>query len=389
MSSSGYAAAVHAVHAAEALVRNVRQALAQAEEQLAQAQAQLQQTFPAQQQHWQLVPPVESVISQTSMKWKAFQIAMSKASSAQEMSIAHAFIYGVENSDQADHLSPRGLDALSAQLLVENASIMQGTAGLSMTEGSTDKPSETGSPTAAPITQCAWHEAQMCQPYHLTVQYMAVDARKRKESGLEVDGNQCSCDRLPRVIQEICENMARLLQHCPNFCDPTCAHADGMTCDPQMKNETTGPTTFVPTYSPTTKEPTKDPTTAIPTNAPTAPTHAPTQAPTNAPTNAPTQAPTIAPICYDLCSKMRSNKITQSHPRNLREYGKTAPASSEPSSAPSAQPSSEPSSAPSEQPSSEPSSAPTNEPTDSPTAVIPKHQFCHTAMKKHQYCNPE
>ena len=43
--------AVHAVHDAEALVRDMQQALAQAEQQLAQAQAQLQQTIPAQQEH--------------------------------------------------------------------------------------------------------------------------------------------------------------------------------------------------------------------------------------------------------------------------------------------------------------------------------------------------
>ena len=39
--------AVRAVHGAEALVRDMQQALKQAEKQLAQAQAQLQQTVPA------------------------------------------------------------------------------------------------------------------------------------------------------------------------------------------------------------------------------------------------------------------------------------------------------------------------------------------------------
>ena len=49
-------------------------------------------------------------VSQASMKWKAFQIAMNKASSAEQMNNAHAFIY----SDQAEDPSQtRGLDALS------------------------------------------------------------------------------------------------------------------------------------------------------------------------------------------------------------------------------------------------------------------------------------
>ena len=48
-------AAVRVVHKAEALVQDMRQALAQAEQQLAQTQVQLQQTIPAQQERWQLV----------------------------------------------------------------------------------------------------------------------------------------------------------------------------------------------------------------------------------------------------------------------------------------------------------------------------------------------
>ena len=50
-----YNDALVAVHVGRTLVRDMRQALAQAEEQLAQAEAQLQQTIPAQQEHCQLV----------------------------------------------------------------------------------------------------------------------------------------------------------------------------------------------------------------------------------------------------------------------------------------------------------------------------------------------
>jgi len=48
-------AAVRVVYNAEALVRDKRQELVQAEQQLAQAQVQLQRTIPAQQEHWQLI----------------------------------------------------------------------------------------------------------------------------------------------------------------------------------------------------------------------------------------------------------------------------------------------------------------------------------------------
>ena len=54
-------AAVDAVHKAETLVRDMRQALAQAEQQLVQAQAQLQQTIPAQQEHCQLVRQLQAM----------------------------------------------------------------------------------------------------------------------------------------------------------------------------------------------------------------------------------------------------------------------------------------------------------------------------------------
>ena len=47
-----YENAVDAVHEAEALVRDMRQTLKQAEQQLTQAQAQLQQTISAQQEQW-------------------------------------------------------------------------------------------------------------------------------------------------------------------------------------------------------------------------------------------------------------------------------------------------------------------------------------------------
>ena len=56
-----YDIAVGAVQGAEALVRDMQQALMQAEQQLAQAQAQLQQTIPAQQEHRQLVQKLQAM----------------------------------------------------------------------------------------------------------------------------------------------------------------------------------------------------------------------------------------------------------------------------------------------------------------------------------------
>ena len=56
-----YDIAVRAVHGAEALVQDMKQALMQAEQQLAQAQAQLQQTIPAQQEHRQLVQKLQAM----------------------------------------------------------------------------------------------------------------------------------------------------------------------------------------------------------------------------------------------------------------------------------------------------------------------------------------
>ena len=79
-----YDAATHVVHVAEALVQDMQQALAQAEQQrhsrsqatmvhetqqaleqaeqqLAQTQAKLQQTIPAQQEHWQLVRKLQAM----------------------------------------------------------------------------------------------------------------------------------------------------------------------------------------------------------------------------------------------------------------------------------------------------------------------------------------
>jgi hypothetical protein len=53
--------AVRVVRKAEALVRDMRQALIQAEQQLAQTQAQLQQTIPAQQEHRQLVQKLQAM----------------------------------------------------------------------------------------------------------------------------------------------------------------------------------------------------------------------------------------------------------------------------------------------------------------------------------------
>ena len=56
-----YNVAVLAVHDAETLVQDMKQALRQAEQQLAQKQAQLQQTIPAQQEHCQLVRELQAM----------------------------------------------------------------------------------------------------------------------------------------------------------------------------------------------------------------------------------------------------------------------------------------------------------------------------------------
>jgi len=277
--------------------------------------------------------PLEFVqVSQASMKWKAFQIAMSKASSADQMNNAHAFIY----SDQAEDSSQtRGLAALSAQLLElpppgfepatpsgTLAALLEGVAPTkseddfdkdlddeeasgsadedSGDEGSGDDGSDdesTGSPTAAPTLQCKAHEDAVCQKYRRTFQIMASNSIDRKNAGLAEDP-QCGCAKIPDLAQEVCLNMARLSQSCANFCDPTCFFEAGMSCDPAPPTyaKTLAPTTFVPTITPTTTEPTTPEPTSAPTKTPTkAPTSAPTKTPTSAPTKTPTSAPTKAP----------------------------------------------------------------------------------------------
>ena len=190
-----------------------------------------------------VVPEETEVEMSQYSKYKIFAKLMKRASSADEMSAAHARIFGNEEADLP-------------QFLLQTSQVQAPTKGKNLPPQPVitpqDQPTLTKNPTAAPTLQCEDREDKVCAKYHKTIEIVVAESMKgRVNIHTPRADDTCTCEEVPGLLEDICSNMERLKMSCPNFCNfVMCGERNGFTCQTKAPTEPPSPPP-PPTIAPT------------------------------------------------------------------------------------------------------------------------------------------